>query len=254
MSQTFDASLIKTATAPVDDGMEPMRCYVAAPPLEPRTKEGNIDPRCPDSLLGPNFRDYSLCVITTGENHHPDEEALMDAYVKQQVAKREGTYDGFKDPPVMLGDLIPRVFIVLNRVFSERELLLGGEKMIADYCDSLAARTDFEVIPCYVGKQTLLLPQHLAVPKKYKDPILNAHMEGFYKSHTEKGQELMDRVAKAQEESRSKRRAAIAKAKQDDDKYQKERAAPTETLSSSESAAAAETTTSGAIIAEQEAK
>lgn len=201
-SSLLDAPVKAPSTAaPPTEFVPGTGMYTPQPATKRKNKFGKYDITTPSSLMD-REQNY-VAVLTAGENRHPNEDEILEHFARQFAAKKEGTYDPLEDPPVVLRDLLPTVFVVVNKVFSQHEIVIGGEARIKDYVEKLKDHIDFDIIPVMCG-QPQILPLHPLVPVKHRDPIFNAQMEGFYKQHDKSAKEILERVIAAQEESKKK--------------------------------------------------
>lgn len=162
----------------------------APEPLKHRLGKNKFDVRTPESMS--NREDQYVVVLRTIENRHPDEDRMLQHYALQYVARREGTYNAIEDPPIILSDLTPTVCVVIDRVFSRDEA--GSENQeVGKYVKKLAALTDFDVVPVYMGRP-FSLPLHPTTAFKYKDQVMDSIMREFYESRQESASEILDRV------------------------------------------------------------
>ncbi len=184
--------------------------YFAKPPTKRRNAQGQFDITTPPGLLDKDTN--YVAVLTTGENRHPDEDAIIEHYARQLAAKREGTYNPLEDAPVILRDLLPTLFLVVNKVFHKDEVTVGGNTVIKEYVDKLKRHIDFDIIPVMCGKP-IVLPLHPNVPVEHRDPIFNAQMQSFYKQHDKGAKDMLDRIIRAREESEKKMEEQRAKEK-----------------------------------------
>jgi hypothetical protein len=169
---------------------------MAKPPVKRRNRLGQYDIETPDHLL--DTRENFTTVLTLVENRHPDEAKILEHYAEQYVLKREGKYNPLEDPPVMLDDLLPRIAIVVNKTFSEKQIILKGEQVVKEYVDKLKAFVDVDIISVPCGKP-LIYPQHITAPREYRDKIFNAQMSTFYKKLDKGAEDLLKRVIESQE-------------------------------------------------------
>lgn len=194
--------------------------YFPKPPTKRRDKLGKYDIRTPKALI--DKEENYVAVLTTGENRHPNEDEIIEHYARQQVAKKADTYNPLEDPPVVLRDLLPTLFVVVNKVFTQHEIVVGGEQRIIDYIEKLKEHVDLDLIPVMCG-EVQVLPLHPLTPVKHRDPIYNAQMEGFYKQHDKSAKELIDRVVAAQEESNAKMEEQKKKEKEQAEQQQQQK-------------------------------
>lgn len=134
-----------------------------------------------------------IAVIRTIENHHPDEDRILQKFALQYAARKAGTYDSFADPPVVLSDLLPTVLVVIDRVFSKDEAM-SEQKPVGKYVQQLAKKhTDLDVVPVYMGKP-VKIPLDPSTQWVYKDKIIGQIMEEFYENQSESVSDILDRV------------------------------------------------------------
>jgi hypothetical protein len=173
------------------------------PPIKRKNKLGEYDVMTPEKLMTRN-QINGVAVITTAENRHPEEQQLIEHYARQQAAKLAGTYNPLEDPPVFLEDLLPRCVFVVNKVFTEQEILLGGQAAIDKYIEELKEFIDLDIISLPMGKP-LIAPLHPKIPREHRDKIYNAQMQSYYKNLDGGAEDLMKRVVAAQAEAKAKR-------------------------------------------------
>jgi hypothetical protein len=177
--------------------------YFAKPPSKRKNERGEYDITTPKNLL--DWHENYVAVLSTGENRHPEEEQIIDHYARQLIAKKAGTYNPLEDAPVVLYDILPTIFVVVNKVFSFHEITIGGgDKVIKDYVQKLIqAGIDVDILPVQCGK-VMVLPLHRNVPAQHRDPLFNAQMQTFYKRHDKGAADMMERIVKAREEGEKK--------------------------------------------------
>jgi len=176
--------------------------YIPKGAVKRKDQYGKYDITTPKHLI--DYDDNYIAVLTTGENRHPDEEAVIEHYARQLAGKKDGTYDPMEDSPVFLRDLLPTVWVVVNKVFTKHEVTLGGDEAIKKYVKSLQQHIDFDIVPALCGK-VVILPLHPLLPKEHRDPVFNQHMQSFYRQHDQGAQEILERMVKAREESTKKK-------------------------------------------------
>lgn len=180
--------------------------YFPKEAVKRRDQYGKFDITTPKHLIDTD--EHYVAILTTGENRHPDEDAIIQHYARQQAAKLNGTYDPMEDDPVYLRDLLPTVWVVVNKIFAKHEVLIGGDEAIKNYVKSLQKHIDFDIVPVLCGK-VAVLPLHPLLPKIHRDPVFNQHMETYYKNHDKGAKDILDRMIKGREES-EKRKAEQA--------------------------------------------
>ena len=160
--------------------------------LKKPLKGDKYDVETPVDLRAPHNSQY-VAVVRTIENHHPDEDRILQHYYLQYVARREGTYDPIEDPPVVLSTIMPTACVIIDRVFSYDEIEGDGLKRLEKYVQRMASRTDFDVVPVKMGK-----PFHVPLPLetnfKYKHHVIDQIMSEWYESHQESASEILARV------------------------------------------------------------
>lgn len=181
--------------------------YMPEPAAGRKNAYGKYDITTPKGMI--DYDDNYVAVVTAGENRNPQENELIEHYARQLAGKINGTYDPIEDPPVVLRDLLPTVFVLINKVFTKHEVDIGGKEVIQKYQEDLAAAgIDFDIIPITCGRQALLLPLHALTPKQHRDKFYDAQMQGWYKQHTAEAKALMNRVAAAQKEAAEREKKA----------------------------------------------
>lgn len=164
------------------------------PPVKStKLKDGRYDVQTPDELRAPRDSQY-VAVVRTIENHHPDEDQILQHFYLQYVARREGTYNPIEDPPVVLSDIMPTAVVIIDRVFSKDEVDgPQGQEMLQKFVRKVAERTDFDVCPFRLN-----LPNQVPLPKstkfKYKHKMIDQIMSEWYESHEESASEILARV------------------------------------------------------------
>lgn len=176
--------------------------YFPKQAVKRKDQYGRYDITTPKHLI--DYDDNYIAILTTGENRHPDEDAIVEHYARQLAGKKDGTYDPMEDDPVYIRDLLPTVWVVVNKIFTKHEVTLGGEECIRKYVKSLQEHIDFDIVPALCGK-VVILPLHPLLPKVHRDPVFNQHMQSFYKQHDKGAQDILERMVKAREESTKKR-------------------------------------------------
>jgi len=172
--------------------------YMPKGAVKRKDEYGRFDITTPKHLI--DYDDNYIAVLSTGENRHPNEDEMIEHYARQLAGKKNGTYDPMEDTPVYIRDLLPTVWVVVNKVFTKHEVTMGGDAVIKKYVKSLQQHIDFDIVPALCGK-VVVLPLHPLLPKEHRDPVFNQHMQSFYKQHDEGAQDILNRMVKAREES-----------------------------------------------------
>lgn len=200
-------------TNALDGVMKPgMGNYVSKPPAKRKDQYGKYDVKTPKHLL--NLEDNYVTVLTTGENRHPDEMKIIEHYARQKAAQLAGTYNSLEDPPVVLRDLLPNMFVVVNRTFTRHEITLGGLDVIKQYVKSLSQSVDFDIVPHQCG-EVLVLPLHQNVPMQYRDPVMNAQMQANYKRSDDDRQRILTQIVEQQKKGRQQLEGEATDAKEE---------------------------------------
>lgn len=174
--------------------------YFPQPPGKRKDKYGKYDVTTPKALL--DKEDNFVTVLTVAENRHPNEDEMIEQYARQRVGMKDGTWDPLEDPPIVMRDLLPTLAFVVNKTFTQQEVMAGGgEAVISAYVKELAKHIDFDIVPVMCG-QPCIFPVHPLTPMQHRDPIYNQQMQGFYKQHDKSARELLDRVNNAQKEAK----------------------------------------------------
>ena len=167
---------------------------IAPPPMvNNKLSDGRYDVETPDNLRAPRDSQH-VAVIRTIENHHPDEDRILNHFFLQYVARREGRYNPVEDPPVILSTILPTACVIIDRVFSKDEVDGSeGLKRIEKYVKASAACTNLDVVPVRMYKP-FHVPLPLSTNFKYKHAVIDQIMSEFHQSQEESSLEIMRRV------------------------------------------------------------
>jgi hypothetical protein len=153
---------------------------------------GKYDIQTAEKLRAPHQSQY-VAVIRTIENHHPDEDRILQHYFLQYVARKEGRYNPIDDPPVVMGDIIPTICVVIDRVFSFDEVQGDGLNRLKNYVKSVATNSDMDVVPVTMNK-AFHLPLHPGTAFKYKHKVIDQIMSEWHESHEESASDILSRI------------------------------------------------------------
>lgn len=159
----------------------------AAPPVQ-NARVASEDP--------PEFRHaaHHTAIISYVENRHPHEDQIVDHYVRQELARRDGTYDPLEDPPVDLRQIIPTIALKVTRTFTTEEATNNDGKAVRDYCERLHRATDWNILPLECGKAQPL-PVSDYIEGVYKNAALQQQMDAFYKQRKQANEGVLNRIA-----------------------------------------------------------
>lgn len=188
-----------------DDGYNPPE--MRAPPkpaVVSGVRAGEVKQR-PEDLgrIPPRFISdkHYVAVVAYLENRHPDEEAILEHYYRQWAMKREGTYDPLEDPPVLLGDIVPKIALSVTRTFTKAEIKNDGGKSAQKWLHALHDATDMNIVPLTCGSAQPF-PISDRVRGIYKSDTLQGVMDKFYDNLEKSATRTFDAIANTQEQGR----------------------------------------------------
>lgn len=130
----------------------------------------------------PEFQNNNHCIalVSWVVNRHPQEDQIVDHYIRQVIAKRENCYDPMEDPPVDLRQIIPTVCVKVTRTFTREEAESNEGRQVRQFAERLHRATDANIITLECGKFQPL-PVSDSIRGIYKDKGLQQQMDAFYK-------------------------------------------------------------------------
>jgi hypothetical protein len=143
----------------------------------------------------PEFRHaaHHIAIVSYVENRHPLEDQIVDHYVRQELARRDGTYDPIEDPPVDLRQIIPTLTLKVTRTFTKQEAEFNDGAAVREYITRLHSATDWNILPLECGKgQPLPVSDYIA--GVYKNAALQQQMDAFYKQRKQGGESVLSRI------------------------------------------------------------